>query len=91
MVSLDGTQVYLNGYGGANYNFAHVTGTGTNQVIRDAGPVLNGEPGVRSQEKFLELARANAIRREPTVETPTVQVTHAKPIRRTRKGGRAHR
>jgi polyphosphate kinase len=53
--------------------------------------VLNGEPGVRSQEKFLELARANAIRREPVPETTTVQVAQLKPIRRTRKGGRAHR
>jgi polyphosphate kinase len=53
--------------------------------------VLNGEPGVRSQERFLELARLNATRREPVAETPAVQVTQAKPIRRSRKSGRAHR
>jgi len=53
--------------------------------------VLNGEPGVRSQERFLELARLNATRREPAAETPVVQVTQAKPIRRSRKTGRAHR
>ena len=44
--------------------------------------VLNGEPGVRSQEKFLELARLNATRREPVPEVPAVQVTAVKPIRR---------
>jgi polyphosphate kinase len=53
--------------------------------------VLNGEPGVRSQERFLELARLNATRREPVAETPAVQVTQAKPIRRSRKTGRTHR
>src|SRR5262249_18812195 len=53
--------------------------------------VLNGEPGVRSQEMFLELARANAVRREPAVETAAVQVAQLNPIRRTRKSGRAHR
>src|SRR5262245_58167341 len=53
--------------------------------------VLNGEPGVRSQERFLELARLNATRREPAAETPAVQVTQTKPIRRSRKSGRAHR
>ena len=53
--------------------------------------VLNGEPGVRSQEKFLELARLNATRREPVPEVPAVQVTAVKPIRRRRKPGRAHR
>jgi len=53
--------------------------------------VLNGEPGIRSQEKFLELARLNATRREPVPEVPAVQVTAVKPIRRARKPGRAHR
>lgn len=51
----------------------------------------NGEPGVRSQEKFLELARATAARREVVSETQTAQVAQAKPIRRARKGTRAGR
>ena len=36
----------------------------------------------RSQERFLELARLNAARREPVLEAPAVQVTAVKPIRR---------
>lgn len=42
IVSLDGTQVYLNGYTGNNYNNAHVVNTATNQVILNAGPVVDG-------------------------------------------------
>jgi polyphosphate kinase len=53
--------------------------------------IQNGEPVVRSQERFLELARANAIRREPVPDVPAVHVASAKPIRRTRKPGKAPR
>lgn len=42
VVSLDGTQVYLNGYTGSNYNVAHVVNTATNQVTLNAGPTING-------------------------------------------------
>jgi hypothetical protein len=42
VVSLDGTQVYLGGYTGSNYNFAHVVNPATNQVTLNAGPTING-------------------------------------------------
>ncbi len=42
VVSLDGTQVYLTGYTGSNYNYAHVVNPATNQVTFDAGPTVNG-------------------------------------------------
>jgi hypothetical protein len=42
IASLDGTQVYLTGYGGSNFNYAHVVNPATNQVTLNAGPVLNG-------------------------------------------------
>ena len=42
IVSLDGTQAYLTGLNGSNYNFAHVVNTATNQVTLDAGPTING-------------------------------------------------
>lgn len=42
IVSLDGTQVYLTGYTGSNYNYAHVVNTATNQVTFDAGPTIDG-------------------------------------------------
>src|SRR5262245_27650068 len=53
--------------------------------------VRDGEPEVRSQQRFLELARANAIRREPVPDVPAVHVASAKPIRRSRKPGKAPR
>ena len=42
IVSLDGTQAYLTGWTGSNYNFAHVVDTATNQVTLDAGPTIDG-------------------------------------------------
>lgn len=42
IVSLDGTQVYLTGYTGSNYNFAHVVNPANNQVTINAGPTVNG-------------------------------------------------
>jgi hypothetical protein len=42
IVSLDGTQVYLTGYTGSNYNYAHVVNPANNQVILNAGPTING-------------------------------------------------
>jgi hypothetical protein len=42
VVSLDGTQAYLNGYTGNNYNYAHVVNTATNQETLNAGPTVNG-------------------------------------------------
>ncbi|HEY5005569.1 MAG TPA: hypothetical protein VII61_20575 [Ktedonobacteraceae bacterium] len=42
IVSLDGTQVYLAGYTGSNYNYAHVVDPTTNQVTLNAGPTING-------------------------------------------------
>lgn len=42
VASLDGTQVYLGGYTGSNFNFAHVVNPATNQVILNAGPTVNG-------------------------------------------------
>jgi len=42
VVSLDGTQAYLGGYTGSNYNYAHVVNTATNQVTLNAGPTVNG-------------------------------------------------
>jgi polyphosphate kinase len=51
----------------------------------------SGEPQVRSQERFLELARLSAIRREPVPDVPAVHVASAKPIRRARKAGKAPR
>ncbi|MBO0700199.1 MAG: polyphosphate kinase 1 [Zavarzinella sp.] len=52
---------------------------------------LNGDPPVRSQQRFLELARQNAVRREPIPDVPAVHVASAKPIRRARKPGKAPR
>ena len=42
IVSLDGTQAYLTGLRGSNYNFAHVVDTATNRVTLDAGPTIDG-------------------------------------------------
>jgi YVTN family beta-propeller protein len=42
IVSLDGTQAYLGGYSGSNYNYMHVVNPATNQVTLNAGPVVNG-------------------------------------------------
>jgi hypothetical protein len=42
VVSVDGTQAYLGGYTGSNYNYLHVVNTMTNQVILNAGPTVNG-------------------------------------------------
>jgi hypothetical protein len=42
VVSLDGTQAYLNGWTGSNDTFAHVVDTATNQVTLNAGPTLDG-------------------------------------------------
>jgi DNA-binding beta-propeller fold protein YncE len=42
IVSLDGTQAYLTGRSGSNYNYAHVVDTATNQVTLNAGPTING-------------------------------------------------
>ena len=42
LVSLDGTQVYLTGYTGSNYNYIHVLNPATNQVTLNAGPTVNG-------------------------------------------------
>jgi polyphosphate kinase len=54
--------------------------------------LLNGEPPVHSQARFLEIARANAARREPTPDVPAVHVASApKPIRRARKPGKTPR
>ena len=40
--SLDGTQVYITGYTGANYNYVHVVNPATNTVVSNVGPTLNG-------------------------------------------------
>ena len=42
VVSLDGSQAYVTGYTGANYNYIHVVNTANNQVMLNAGPVPNG-------------------------------------------------
>lgn len=42
VVSLDGTQVYLTGYTGSNYNYAHVVNPATNLVTLNAGQTVNG-------------------------------------------------
>ena len=42
IVSLDGQQVYLTGYTGSNYNYAHVYNRSTKQVTLNAGPTVNG-------------------------------------------------
>jgi hypothetical protein len=42
VVSLDGTQAYLGGYAGSNYNYLHVVNPATNQVTLNAGPTVNG-------------------------------------------------
>ena len=41
VASLDGTQVYLTGYAGKNYNYVHVVNPANNQRF-DVGPTLNG-------------------------------------------------
>ena len=50
-----------------------------------------GEKAVRSQEKFMEQARANATRKDPTLDAPAVQVARSKPIRKAGKGGKIAR
>jgi polyphosphate kinase len=47
----------------------------------------DGEPAVRSQERFMEQARASAARKDPALDAPAVQVARAKPIRKAGKGG----
>jgi polyphosphate kinase len=44
-----------------------------------------GEPPVRSQEKFLELAVANANRKDPLLDSATAANTRPKPAKRERK------
>ena len=51
----------------------------------------DGEKTVRSQEAFMEQARANAARKDPALDAPVVQVATAKPIRRNTKGGKIAR
>jgi polyphosphate kinase len=51
----------------------------------------DGEKPLRSQERFMEQARANAARKDPALEAPAVQVATAKPIRRSGKGGKVAR
>jgi polyphosphate kinase len=50
-----------------------------------------GEPAVRSQERFLEQARASAARREPSVDATAPTVAPPKRVRQARKGSRAQR
>jgi len=40
--SPDGTRVYLTGWAGSNYNYAHVINPATNQVVLNAGSTVNG-------------------------------------------------
>ncbi len=42
ITSLDGSQVYLAGYTGNNFNYVDVVNPANNQVILKAGPVING-------------------------------------------------
>jgi len=42
IVSLDGSEVYVTGYTGSNYDYAHVVSTASNQITLNAGPTLNG-------------------------------------------------
>ena len=42
IASLDGTQVYLTGYTGSNFDDAHVVNPATNAVVLNAGPTING-------------------------------------------------
>jgi len=42
VASLDGTRVYLAGWAGSNFNYAHVVNTATNQVVLNAGPTVDG-------------------------------------------------
>jgi hypothetical protein len=42
VASMDGTQVYLTGWAGNNFNYAHVVNPATNQVILNAGPTIDG-------------------------------------------------
>jgi polyphosphate kinase len=51
----------------------------------------DGEKPVRSQETFMEQARANAARKDPALDTPAVQVAAVKPVRRPSKGGKITR
>jgi polyphosphate kinase len=65
-----------------------------NAKARELGPdgtykrVPTGEPAVRSQEKFLELARQNAARRDPGLEVVGASPAETKPDRRARKRAR---
>jgi polyphosphate kinase len=52
--------------------------------------VKTGETPLRSQERFLEVARITAARRDPGLEAPTTRL-EAKPVRRTRKNGKSTR
>jgi polyphosphate kinase len=49
------------------------------------------EPLVRSQERFLEQARINAVRREPSLDGTPTQLVRPKPARQSRKGAKAPR
>jgi polyphosphate kinase len=51
----------------------------------------DGEKPLRSQETFMEQARANAARKDPALDTPAVQVAAVKPVRRPSKGGKITR
>jgi polyphosphate kinase len=51
----------------------------------------DGEKPLRSQERFMQQARENATRKDPTLEIPAVQVATTKPIRRSSKGGKITR
>ncbi len=42
VASLDGTQVYITGYSGTNYNYIHVVNPATDAVVSNIGPTING-------------------------------------------------
>jgi len=47
-----------------------------------------GEPIMRSQERFLQIAAENAARRQNALEAPVVHPEEPRPIRKPRSGGR---
>ncbi len=82
VASLDGSQVYVTGYTGKNYNYIHVVNTATKKVT-DVGPTSNGVRPftVNGKHTLLFTTSSNACGFQ------ILSLTSGKPLYTTRFGG----
>lgn len=81
VASLDGTQVYLGGYTGSNFNFLHVVNRSTDQVTANAGPTTNGvRPFVVNGKNTLAFTTSTGICGFQVLNLTTGQVIYTVPF-----------